>query len=142
MPTRSREEYFNLPLKVDESSGTIGKMFVLVIYDISDNRRRASLAKILAGFGYRVQESAFEAMLTKGQLAKLVARIDRFAIDCDNIRIYKIRGVAAVTFYGRGRLVSAEEFVFFDIISRHCYHTLDELSIESSDPKPREGTET
>lgn len=63
MPTRSREEYFNLPLKVDESSGTIGKMFVLVIYDISDNRRRASLAKILAGFGYRVQESAFEAML-------------------------------------------------------------------------------
>lgn len=55
MPTRSREEYFNLPLKVDESSGTIGKMFVLVIYDISDNRRRASLAKILAGFGYRVQ---------------------------------------------------------------------------------------
>lgn len=86
MPTRSREEYFNLPLKVDESSGTIGKMFVLVIYDISDNRRRASLAKILAGFGYRVQESAFEAMLTKGQLAKLVARIDRFAIDCDNIR--------------------------------------------------------
>lgn len=114
MPTRSREEYFNLPLKVDESSGTIGKMFVLVIYDISDNRRRASLAKILAGwFGYRVQESAFEAMLTKGQLAKLVARIDRFAIDCDNIRIYKIRGVAAVTFYGRGRLVSAEEFVFF-----------------------------
>lgn len=90
MPTRSREEYFNLPLKVDESSGTIGKMFVLVIYDISDNRRRASLAKILAGFGYRVQESAFEAMLTKGQLAKLVARIDRFAIDCDNIRIYKI----------------------------------------------------
>ncbi|WP_031744475.1 CRISPR-associated endonuclease Cas2, partial [Mycobacterium tuberculosis] len=49
----------------------------------------------------------------KGQLAKLVARIDRFAIDCDNIRIYKIRGVAAVTFYGRGRLVSAEEFVFF-----------------------------
>lgn len=40
MPTRSREEYFNLPLKVDESSGTIGKMFVLVIYDISDNRRR------------------------------------------------------------------------------------------------------
>lgn len=56
MPTRSREEYFNLPLKVDESSGTIGKMFVLVIYDISDNRRRASLAKILAGFGYRVQE--------------------------------------------------------------------------------------
>lgn len=113
MPTRSREEYFNLPLKVDESSGTIGKMFVLVIYDISDNRRRASLAEILAGFGYRVQESAFEAMLTKGQLAKLVARIDRFAIDCDNIRIYKIRGVAAVTFYGRGRLVSAEEFVFF-----------------------------
>ncbi len=64
--TRSREEYHSRS-KWTSPAGTIGKMFVLVIYDISDNRRRASLAKILAGFSC-VQESAFEAMLTKGQL--------------------------------------------------------------------------
>ena len=112
MPPIQREEYFNLPLEVDESSGTITKTYVLVIYDIIDNKRRTFLAKTLSGFGYRVQESAFEAMLTKPQLAKLLTKIEQFSQDEDNIRIYKIRGDAAVTFYGEGRLVSGEDFIF------------------------------
>jgi CRISPR-associated protein Cas2 len=107
-----REEYFKLPLDIDESSGAFTKALVLVIYDIADDKRRAFLAKTLSGFGYRVQESAFEAMLTKVQLAKLLSKIDRFSRAEDNIRIYKIRGDAAVTFYGEGCLVSAEDFVF------------------------------
>lgn len=44
---------------------------------------------------------------------KLVVCIDCFVIDCDNIWIYKIRGVVVVMFYGRGWFVSVEEFVFF-----------------------------
>src|SRR5271155_4509598 len=109
MPPTSHEEYFNLPLDVDDSSGAVTKTFVLIIYDIVDNKRRTSLAKTLSGFGYRVQESAFEAMLTKAQLTKLLTKIEHFSKEEDNIRIYKIRGDAAVTFYGEGRLVSAED---------------------------------
>lgn len=40
------------------------KEFVLIIYDIVDNRKRVKLAKLLSGYGKRVQKSAFEAMLT------------------------------------------------------------------------------
>jgi CRISPR-associated endonuclease Cas2 len=112
MPPTSREEYFNLPLDADESSGAVTKTFCLVIYDVADDKRRTSLAKILSGFGYRVQESAFEAMLTKAQLTKLLIKIERFSKEEDNIRIYKIRGHAAVNFYGEERLVSAEDFEF------------------------------
>ncbi|MBS4728531.1 CRISPR-associated endonuclease Cas2 [Mycobacterium sp. SM1] len=112
MALASREEYFNLPLHVDEAGGVVGKTFVLVIYDIVDDKRRTCLAKILSGFGYRVQRSAFEAMLTKAQLVRLVKKIDRFSKEGDNIRIYKIRGDAAVTFYGEGQLVSAQDYDF------------------------------
>ncbi len=89
MPTVSREEYFNLPLEVDESSGAVTKIYVLVIYDIVDNRRRTFLAKTLSGFGYRVQESAFEAILTKPQLAKLLTKIERFSQEDDNFESTK-----------------------------------------------------
>lgn len=33
-------------------------------HDIADNRRRNQLAKVLEGFGYRVQRSVFEAHLS------------------------------------------------------------------------------
>lgn len=41
------------------------KVFVLIIYDIVDNKRRTKLAKYLQGFGFRVQKSAFEAVIPK-----------------------------------------------------------------------------
>lgn len=50
----SCEEYFNFLFKVDEFSGIIGKMFVFVIYDISDNWWWVLFVKILVGFGYCV----------------------------------------------------------------------------------------
>ena len=41
------------------------KVFVLIIYDIVDNKRRTKLAKYLQGFGFRGQKSAFEAVIPK-----------------------------------------------------------------------------
>ncbi len=58
-------------------------------------------------------------------IAKLVARIDRFAIDCDNIRITGNKRCCSSYVLQRGRLVSTRSLCSFDIISRHCYHTLD-----------------
>lgn len=39
------------------------KLFVLVIYDIIDNKRRVKFAKEMSGYGFRVQKSAFEALI-------------------------------------------------------------------------------
>ena len=40
-------------------------VYILVIYDIVDNKRRVKFANKMSGYGYRVQKSAFEAMITE-----------------------------------------------------------------------------
>ena len=46
-------------------------MFRVIAYDIEDDRTRARLAKTLEGFGYRVQKSVFEAILTPAQYQQM-----------------------------------------------------------------------
>jgi len=50
-------------------------MRILVSYDISDNKRRQKVAKIMEGFGYRVQYSVFECELDSHKLAELKRRL-------------------------------------------------------------------
>ena len=77
------------------------KEFVLIIYDIVDNRKRVKLAKLLSGYGKRVQKSAFEAMLTTQRNKKLIEEIPRYIDKTeDNVRIYKITGKGKVTSWG------------------------------------------
>lgn len=47
------------------------KQFILIIYDIVDNKRRIRFSKFLEGYGKRVQKSAFEAMLSEKSYEKL-----------------------------------------------------------------------
>ena len=68
------------------------KSLILVIYDIIENKRRSRLVKILEGYGFRVQKSAFEARLSDRQYQKLLSAVENFALEEDNIRIYKING--------------------------------------------------
>jgi CRISPR-associated protein Cas2 len=65
---------------------------VLVIYDITDNKHRLKVSKLLDSYGTRVQRSCYEAKLTSGQYQKLLRAIKRISIEEDNIRIYKING--------------------------------------------------
>ena len=69
--------------------------------DIVDNRKRVKLAKLLSGYGKRVQKSAFEAMLTTQRYNKLIEEIPRYIDKTeDNVRIYKITGKGKVTSWG------------------------------------------
>lgn len=47
------------------------KTYVVVAYDIADDRRRDKVAKILAGYGERVQFSVFECRLDRMQILRL-----------------------------------------------------------------------
>jgi len=47
------------------------KAFVVVAYDISDDRRRERVAKILEAYGERVQYSVFECRLDRMQFLRL-----------------------------------------------------------------------
>ncbi|MGH8583295.1 MAG: CRISPR-associated endonuclease Cas2 [Gammaproteobacteria bacterium] len=50
-------------------------MFVLVCYDITDDRRRCRVGSELENFGCRVQYSVFECHLEEPQLQELKARL-------------------------------------------------------------------
>ncbi len=84
------------------------QMFVLVIYDIIDNRRRVKFAKMLEGYGFRVQKSAFEALLSKRKYAKLIETIPEMIKAEDNVRVYKIIGKGQVACWGEATVESEE----------------------------------
>ena len=76
------------------------KYIVLIIYDITDDKHRRNLVKILSSLGLRVQKSAFDALLNKRQYNKLLSKIEKFYRDGDNIRIYKLQEYEEVRVYG------------------------------------------
>ena len=64
-------------------------MFIVVAYDISDDRRRTKLHKALKHFGVAVQESVFECHLDLSQLWQMKATVEQ-VIDprVDQVRYY------------------------------------------------------
>jgi CRISPR-associated protein Cas2 len=67
-------------------------MFYLISYDISDNKRRAKIAKLLEGFGQRVLESVFECDLNPRAYTVLRTRLNKRIrpTEGDQMRIYRM----------------------------------------------------
>lgn len=53
------------------------KQFVLIIYDIVDNKKRIKFSKMLEGYGKRVQKSAFEAMISSKSYNKILEPVKK-----------------------------------------------------------------
>lgn len=96
---------------LEEWMGTKDSVLVLIIYDIVDNKRRQSLAKFLQGYGFRVQKSAFEAVLSKKNYMKLIHEIQAYVKEEDSIRIYKIVGYSQVTVFESAPNTNFEEVI-------------------------------
>ena len=88
------EDYF---FSTVEENTQEKKAYVLIIYDIVDNAKRVRLAKFLQGYGFRVQKSAFEALISFSLYNKLLREIGVYVDEEDSIRIYKIVGQGQVT---------------------------------------------
>ena len=66
-------------------------MFYVTSYDIPDNQRRNQLAKVLKGFGSRVQYSVFEAHLTRAQFEQMKQAVNNIIDpDEDAVRYYAL----------------------------------------------------
>jgi len=53
-------------------------MKYLVAYDVSDNKRRRKLFKLLKGYGYNIQKSVFEVPINdKNMINKLKVEIEK-----------------------------------------------------------------
>ena len=67
------------------------KINILVIYDIVDDKRRNMLIKILNSYGVRVQKSAYEIMIDKICIKKLVSDVQKIIdLKLDNVRFYEV----------------------------------------------------
>lgn len=67
-------------------------LFVVVSYDIPDNKRRLKVAKTLLDYGgQRVQKSVFECYITARNLERLRQRLERcYDKSQDSIRFYYV----------------------------------------------------
>ena len=101
------DEYY---FQISEELGN-DKRFVLIIYDIVDNKRRVKFAKLLSGYGFRVQKSAFEAMLSRQKYEKLISEIPGMIKSEDSVRVYKIAGKGQVSSWGEGTQWEEEEVI-------------------------------
>jgi len=80
-------------------------MYIAVVYDISDNKKRNKAANILLNFGgIRVQKSVFEIEVSKNDYYKLRSQLDKLTIsNKDSLRFYILCKdcVANIDFTGR-----------------------------------------
>jgi CRISPR-associated protein Cas2 len=80
-------------------------MFVVIAYDISDPKRLNKVAKVLKGYGARVQKSVFEVYVDKKVLKKIKQEVE-LVIDFhkDTVRYYRLCKVCAgtVEYFGSG----------------------------------------
>jgi len=64
------------------------KQFLVVAYDIVDDRRRQSVAKLLQQHGQRCNESVFECVLTDAKIEKLKLRLSQLANVKEDVILY------------------------------------------------------
>ena len=102
------EDYF---FSTVEENTQEKKAYVLIIYDIVDNTKRVRLAKFLQGYGFRVQKSAFEALISFSLYNKLLREIGVYVDEEDSIRIYKIVGQGQVTILGKNEKVKNDDCI-------------------------------
>lgn len=93
------------------NNSTDRRVFTLIIYDIISTARRNKLVKFLQGYGFRVQKSAFEAMLSEKKYNKLLSKISKYATEEDSIRVYRIRGKKQVSSFGIDVNIDDEEVI-------------------------------
>lgn len=87
-----------------------GEMLTVFTYDVSQDRRRARVAKLLEDAATRVQFSVFEARLTRARAESLAQRIAAELDSGDSLRVYVISadGEARSRIFGDGPPIEAD----------------------------------
>lgn len=67
------------------------KRFVVIVYDISDTRRRNKIVTAIKKYGGRINLSVFECMLTDSDFTRLKAEIGRHIdVRTDQVVYYRL----------------------------------------------------
>jgi CRISPR-associated protein Cas2 len=82
-------------------------MFIVVSYDIIEDKRRTKVLKHLRGYGTHVQYSVFECDLERAQIERLKGELrDLIDLNTDSVRIYQLDAAAIrrIAVLGIGRV--------------------------------------
>jgi CRISPR-associated protein Cas2 len=89
-------------------------MFVVISYDISEDKRRTKIHKMLKSYGQWMQYSVFECDVTDSQYAKLRARLSKMIKpEEDSIRFYFLCACCHPKVERIGGDVVRDETIFF-----------------------------
>jgi len=89
-------------------------MHVLICYDISSNKTRARLRRVLKQLGLPTQKSVFECDLSLKEVTNVIAIAkNEINIENDSVRLYRIcsRCSAKVDVLGQGIVVARMDFI-------------------------------
>lgn len=92
-------------------TGFTSKRLVLIIYDVVETKRRNQLIKLLESYGYRVQKSAFEALLTQRQYDEITKKIMKIIDECDNVRMYRLNSSNEIVYFGGSEPVYNQDVI-------------------------------
>lgn len=88
-------------------------MFVLVSYDIQDNKIRRTIAKHLLNYGARVQKSVFECNVDQNQYKEIIEGLRDISDKArDSIRVYRLCAgcYERISISGWGDVTEDEDF--------------------------------
>lgn len=89
-------------------------MYVVISYDISEDKRRTKIHNILKSYGQWVQFSVFECDLTQTQYSKLRSRLSRLIKpDEDSIRFFFLCGCCQGKIERIGGVEPMDPTIFF-----------------------------
>lgn len=94
-----------------EETKSFNKVYALVIYDITDNKKRTRFAKFMNGFGTRVQKSCFEVMIPEAAFKKMMKGIGKYPKAEDSVRVYRLTGKSQVYKWGRDGPMEEDEVI-------------------------------
>lgn len=91
-------------------------MFVVVSYDIVDDKKRRDVSNLLLDYGTRVQKSVFECIIDESKYIEMKQRVQEIIdLENDSVRFYNIceRCKGRIEISGRGIYVSDDDIIVF-----------------------------
>lgn len=75
----------------------------VVVYDISDDKERRKIDKLLKGFGFRIQKSVFECLLNESGKNELIIKLNALQLRSGFARIYRLEKSFGVKNIGQNK---------------------------------------
>lgn len=84
----------------------------VIAYDVSDDRERSAVDKILIGYGFRVQKSVFTCNLSRGERERLLAALRATELTTGHIMVWRLQANAQRTDIGTPPTLPEDQYAF------------------------------